>query len=83
MAERKSERSHISRVQSEMLDCIACTKDEISDCLVLLQQYLEDNSDMVEYEKLETLHRKLRTVALLCRCVQDYILKIDSPDHRL
>ena len=82
-AERKSERSHIGRVQSEMLDCIACTKDEISDCLVLLQQYLEDNSNTAEYEKLENLHRKLRTVALLCRSIQDYILEIDCPDHRL
>ena len=83
MVERKPERSHISRVQSEMLDCIACTKDKISDCLILLQHYLEDNSDTAEYEKLETLHRKLRTVALLCHGIQDYILEIDSPDHRL
>ena len=76
MAERKSEWSEITRVQSEMLDCIACTKDEISDCLMLLQQYLEDNSDTAEYEKLETLHKKLRMVALLCCGVQDYILEI-------
>ena len=83
MAERKSEWSEISRVQSELLDCIACTKDEISDCLVLLNQYLEDNSNMAEYEKLETLHRKLRMVTLFCCSVQDYILEIDSPNRRL
>ena len=81
--ERKSVQSAVSKVQQELLDCVSVVKGEISDTLVLLEGYLDDNRDTVPKEKLEILLHKLKVVALTSHGVQDYILEIDCPNRKL
>ena len=83
MAECKTLVGNVPNIQSELLDCIGIVKGEISDVLVLLKHYIDDNVDSADHETLETILTKLKTVALLLRGVQDYILEIDSPTHCL
>ena len=81
--ERKSVPSAMGKVQEELLDCVGVVKGEISDTLLLLEQYIDDNGDTVSKEKLKVLLKKMRVVALTCRGVQDYILEIDCPNRKL
>ena len=83
MAKRKTPVANVPNIQSELLDCIDIVKGEIFDVLVLLEQYIDDNVDTAEHQTLETILTKLKTVALLSRGVQDYILEIDSPSCHL
>ena len=83
LAERKTSVANVPNIQFELLDCIGIVKGEISDVLVLLEQYIDDNADTAECETLETILTKLNTVVLLSRGVQDYILEIDSPSCHL
>ena len=73
----------MGKVQEELLDCVGVVKGEISDTLLLLEQYIDDNGDTVSKEKLEVLLKKMRVVALTCHGVQDYILEIDCPNRKL
>ena len=81
--ERKSVPSALSKVQGELLDCVGVVKGEISDTLVLLEGFIDDNEGKVTKEQLEMLLHKMRVVALTCRGVQDYILEIDCPNRKL
>ena len=89
MADRKStplassSSPNLPNVQQELIECIDIVKTEITDVLKILQDYINDKSDKVNVEQLEVLLRKLKTVALLSRGVQDYIFEIDAPKPQL
>ena len=75
--------SNLGKLQLELLDCVGIVKDEISNVLVLLQQFIDDSGPEVDYDKLEILFKKMQKAALECRGVQDYILEIDRPERKL
>ena len=84
MADRKSTPSassacpNLPKVQHKLIECIDIVKSEITDVLKILQDYIDENSENVNVEQLEVLLRKLKTIALLWRGVQDYIFEIDA-----
>ena len=71
---------NLPKVQHKLIECIDIVKSQITDVLKILQDYIDEN---VNVEQLEVLLRKLKTVALLSRGVQDYIFEIDSPKPQL
>ena len=85
MAKRKSNVNEIAKVQHELLDYMDIVKGEISDAVVLLEQFMEESYDKggPTHDELEKLLKKVQKAALAARGVQDYILEIDSPDCRL
>ena len=86
MADRKSTplassaSSSLPKVQHELIECIDIVKSEITNVLKILQDYINENSENVNVEQLKVLLRKLKTITLLSRGVQDYIFEIDAPE---
>ena len=74
---------NLPKVQHKLIECIDIVESEITDVLKILQDYIDENSENVNVEQLEVMLRKLKTVVLLLRGVQDYIFEIDSPKPQL
>ena len=85
MAQRKSNVNEIAKVQHELLDYMGIMEGEISNAVVLLEQFIDKSYDKggPTHDELEKLLKKVQKAALAARGVQDYILEIDSPHRRL
>ena len=52
--------SNLGKLQLELLDCVGIVKYEISDILVLLQEFINNSGPEVDYDKLEILLKKCK-----------------------